>query len=115
MAGNRGWLTWITNRDRRETVSLVVGGVLVVAGAAWGAYRYFNKPDAPAEVTYHLCVGPTDGGCPKNLKFVRGDQETISEWTKNECAKYKRRDLQIKSGPASDCNCFIVDIKCSSG
>ena len=123
MSGKR-WLTWITTKNRREILLFVGGGLVVIGGAGWAAFQYFDKPSVKMEVTYRLCVGFEPKYWPPGSILVKGyapmarpDGSTysvVAEWVKRECANYSRKDTVVRSGPASECGCAIVEVKCSS-
>jgi hypothetical protein len=107
----RSWLTWITVKSRREILSFLGAGLVVVAAAIWGVYKYFDRP---AEVTYHLCVGAEQKLCPKQYLFVKGGPEALEAWVNKECTKYSRRHILQRQGPTAECRCFVADVRCST-
>lgn len=109
------WTTWIKTRSRQELRLLIVGGIVVVAGAAWGILTYWNSANEKAELlTYRLCVGSQAALCPKDATFVRDQgEETVPRWAQRQCASYKRRRIIISDAP-TECACQIADVTCAS-
>jgi hypothetical protein len=97
---------------RRTLFSLF--GALVVIGAIWVFTRYFSEPSGKSEIAYQACVGIDQKRCPRSLVFVKGDLDTISERVERECDGYSRQSMLLKEAPVQDCDCFLVEIKCSS-
>jgi hypothetical protein len=104
---------WLKNEKQRAAVGFVAAGLAAVIVAGWTLFTYFNKSNSKAEVTYEVCVGPEPKWCPPKAPFVQGGQDAIVTWVNQECARYRKRDTVWHQGPAAECNCFMVSVKCS--
>ena len=112
----KGWTSWIAPRSRLAISLFVGGGLVVVAGAAWAIFGYWNGSQGKSELlTYRLCVGLEQKLCPNDATFVRDiGQDTVAKWAQKECASYKTRRIIINDGPTKDCDCYVADVRCSS-
>jgi hypothetical protein len=98
----------------RRVLIPLFGAALLVVGAVWAFTKYFSEPNAKLEIAYQLCVGMDQKRCPKSLLFVIGDLDTVSERVEKECEGYSRHSILLKEAPVQDCDCFLVEIRCSS-
>jgi hypothetical protein len=97
----------------RHALLSLFGAGLVVIGTIWVFTRYFSDRNSKLEIAYQACVGSDQKRCPKSLLFVKGDLDTVSERVERECEGYNRQSMLLKEAPV-DCDCFLVEIKCSS-
>jgi hypothetical protein len=110
----KDWRSRVKTRSRREIVLLVAGGIVVIAGAAWGIFTYGNRARPAELLTYRLCIGSQQERCPKDATFVRdAGEETVPRWAQSQCASYKRRRIIISDAP-SECACQIADVTCAT-
>jgi hypothetical protein len=98
----------------RRTLLSLFSAALVVVGAVWVFNRNLSGPNAKPEISYQLCVGIDQMRCPKGLRFMKGDLDTVSERVDKECEGYSRQSILLKEAPVQDCDCLLVEIKCSS-
>jgi hypothetical protein len=101
---------WIGERNNREILAFVGGGIAAVVVAGWAVYQYVNKDNGTIEATYNVCQGMTDG-CPANTVILACGQ-SIAEWAKKECGSYTANQLSSKSG--GGCGQKVVQIKCTA-
>jgi hypothetical protein len=114
--GPKGWTSWVAARSRRETMLIFVGGIAVVAAAAWAISTHRNGSQGNSELlTYRLCVGNEQKLCPSDATFVRNaGEDTLTRWAQRECAGYKARRIIESDGPTKECGCYLADVRCSS-
>ena len=108
-------LKWLADKNRREMLAFVGGGVVVVIGAAWTALTFWlGKAEVPqkVEANYSVCVGSKPEGCPANAVFLRCG-ESVAAWAQKECGAYTQQAVSAKSGGM--CGYAVVQIKCTSG
>jgi hypothetical protein len=104
--------SWIAGRLARAL--FLAGGIAVVAGAAWFAYRQ-GSPGKDEILVYRLCVGHEQKLCPNDATFVRNQgDDTLTQWAQKQCTGYKRRRIIVNDGPTKDCDCSLADVTCSS-
>jgi hypothetical protein len=61
-----------------------------------------EAPEAKAEVTCQLCVGHDKKWCPsKTLFLLDHGPDTVANWVKAECSKYKNRNTVRIEGPVN--------------
>jgi hypothetical protein len=96
----------------RHALISLFGAALLIGGTVWVFNRYFSN--AKSEISYQVCVGLDQKQCPKGLRFMEGDLDTVSERMDKECEGYSRQSILLKEAPVQDCNCLLVEIKCSS-
>jgi hypothetical protein len=114
LSNAKDWISWIMVGNRRQIVLLVGGGLVVVAGAAWGIFTYWNHPRQAELLTYRLCIGSQRERCPKDATFVRDEgEDTAARWTQRQCAGYKTRRIII-SDASPECACQLADVSCMS-
>jgi len=116
--------SWITSKSKREILSFLGGGLVIVVGAAWAFFQYVVKDDYKVEVTYNVCFAPkgSKDKCPSGTVWVEGyslnalpDPDQVSKWARQECSKYGQRPLtNAWPGPAKMCGCFLATVKCSN-
>jgi hypothetical protein len=96
----------------RHALLSLCGAAVVIVGAVWLFSRYFS--DAKSEISYQVCVAQDQKQCPKGLRFMKGDLDTVSEQVDKQCEGYSRQSILLKEAPVRDCDCLLVEIKCSS-
>jgi hypothetical protein len=96
----------------RHALISLVGAALVIGGAGWLFFNYFS--DAKSEISYQMCVGVDPKQCPKGLRFMKGDLDAVTERVEKQCQGYSRQSILLKEAPVQDCDCLLVEIKCSS-
>ena len=109
----KDWRSWVKTRSRREIVLLVAGGIVVIAGAAWGIFTYWNGARPAELLTYRLCIGSQQERCPKDATFVRDAGEETVPLGAKPVRIYKRRRIIISDAP-SECACQIADVTCAT-
>lgn len=97
----------------RHALISLAGAALIIGGAIWVFYKYFSNANK-SEISYQVCVSVDQKQCPKGLRFMKGDLDTVSERVDKECDGYSRQSMLLKEAPVQDCDCFLVEIKCSS-
>jgi hypothetical protein len=113
-AGHSQWLKWITQKSKRDIVAFILSGLGLIGGAAWPIYTYWSKlaPIVGIQVTYHVCVGESKDNCPRDSIFLSNQGgESVSSWAKRECGSYTSDEVGKR---ASICNCYVVEVKCTS-
>jgi hypothetical protein len=95
----------------RALISLF-GAALMIVGAVWMFNRYFSV--AKSEISYQLFVGMDQKQCPKGLRFMKKDVDTVSERVDKEWEGYSRQSILLKGARVQDCDCLLLEIKCSS-
>jgi hypothetical protein len=96
----------------RHPLLSLCGAAVIIVGAVWLFSGYFS--DAKSEISYQVCVGLDQMQCPKGLRFMQGDLDTVAERVDKECEGYSRQSILLKEAPVQDCECLLVEIKCSS-
>jgi hypothetical protein len=105
-------LKLIRSQMGRHALLSLCGAALMIVGAVWVFNRYFSN--AKSGISYQLCVGLDQNRCPKGLRFMKGDLDSVSERVDKECDGYSRQSILLKEAPVPDCNCLLIEIKCSS-
>jgi hypothetical protein len=114
---------WVTQDRKRKMLSFIGAGLVVVAGAAWGVFKYYNDPGVKMVVSYKLCLSLEQKHCPDGYVWLKGptdmansanaQRNLISNWVKTECAKYAAREITQRDADAI-CECVTVEVRCSS-
>jgi hypothetical protein len=56
----RTLLKWLVDKNTREIVSFIGGGIVVVVGATWTAYTYYSKQTPVADQGFTFTTSPVD-------------------------------------------------------
>jgi hypothetical protein len=106
---------WLVNRNRREILAFFGAGFVVIVGALWTAFTYFQgraEVSEKIEASYTVCVGSDPGGCPPNAIFLRCGT-SVPDWARKECSSYSHQTLSAT--PGGMCGYSVIAIKCTTG
>lgn len=111
--------SWIVEKERRDILAFLGGGVVVVAGAVWTTFTYFSpKPvAAPAsspliEATYKVCRGDKEDKCPPGTVHI-ACSSSFGAWARTECGDYEPETTLVSGAAGGMCGYQVVEIKCS--
>jgi hypothetical protein len=100
---------WLKDKNWRELIGFIASGVAALAGAAWAAFTYFNKPASTLEATYQVCVGQYQERRPPNTVFLPCGV-SVAAWATKECDQYTAARISDVSG--NKCGYAVTQIKC---
>jgi len=119
---------WIRDDKKRAILAFLGTGAATIIGGMWVLSTYMQTPDVRTEVTYTLCVGPNNKWCPADAIYLKGyvpmalganattvTRNTVADWVNRECAQYRRKNTFWGSGGMEECDCAVVQVKCTSG
>lgn len=81
---------WLIDKNRREVLVLLGGGLVIIVGAAWTVFTFWlnnTHTHQKIEATYNVCLGAEPEGCPGGTTYL-SCHESIATWAKKECATY---------------------------
>jgi hypothetical protein len=107
------WSRW-TATPTRQIVTMSVAGLVAIAAGIGAGYLYSNRP-VPKEVSYRVCLGTDAKLCPPQTVFVQNiGLEPVADWVNKQCARYKKRETIESEGPTKECDCALVEVKCTT-
>jgi hypothetical protein len=111
---------WITDKEHRERLTFVGGGLAVLIGAFWTAFVYFDGKTWVSswfkkEATYYVCIGEHKAECRSDIPWQPcGTNPTA--WVKSAhpdaCAYVEQTKLSDVSG--NQCGYATFELKCST-
>lgn len=125
----QGWFQWIKDKDTRDIVSFVGTGLVVILGALWTAFVYFdgktwimNKfgSGSAGLLTYYVCTGEFPPGqpgslCNPNVPWQPCYTSPVT-WAKNahsgECVTATQKTLSDVKG--NRCGYTTYEVACSA-
>ncbi len=108
---------WLKDKDTREILIMLGGGVTVIGSAACAFFTWYSKeepksavaaPTLTVQATYTICQSNMAKECPKNSVWINC-KDNIAEWAKRECSKY---EMLAPTGahPKAYANCGPVTV-----
>jgi hypothetical protein len=116
----RNLFQWIKDKETRDIVSFLGGGLVILVGGVWTAFVYFDgkewvKSRFGKEATYYVCMGEHQSECRTTAQYLPCSTD-IETWAK---AKYPDICVNVKITKISDvggdkCGYSTGEVTCST-